>query len=267
MLHTRTLLHRDGLELSAVACSHRHGRGACEQHRGGYALVFIRRGRFLRSADGIQTPLDPSVAYCISPGEEHRYDHLDDAGDDCTSLFINAELLASIWGGEPELPQGALQTSSAIDLAHRLLLRRAGQADEHTLLEQTLMLAAQTLAISDARRVGSGRPSTIRAHRSLTDGVRELLAADSQRSLPELASALSVSPHHLSRVFREATGHTISRHRIRLRVRAALEHLGSGERDLARLSAELGFSDQSHLCRVVRDETGRTPAALRNILA
>ena len=267
MLRTRTLLHRDGLELSAVACSHRHGRGACEEHSGGYALVFIRRGRFVRSADGVQALLDPSVAYCMSPGEEQRYDHLDDAGDDCTSLFIDADVLAGIWGGEPVLPQGALQTSPAIDLAHRLLLRRTAQADEHELLEQALMLAAETLALSDPRRVGSGRPSTIRARRSLTDGARELLAADPQRSLPELADALSVSPHHLSRVFREDTGHTISRHRMRLRVRAVLERLGSGERDLARLSAELGFCDQSHLCRVVRDETGHTPAALRSILA
>ncbi|HEY4996699.1 MAG TPA: helix-turn-helix transcriptional regulator [Solirubrobacteraceae bacterium] len=267
MLSTRTLLHRDGLELSAVACSHRHGRGACEQHSGGYALVFIRRGRFVRAADGVASLLDPSVAYCMNPGEEQRYDHLDDAGDDCTSLFIDAEVLAGIWGGELGLPQGALQTSPAIDLAHRLLLRRAALSDQDELLEQALMLAAATLALSDPHRVHAGRPSTTRARRALADGARELLAADPQRSLGELAGALSVSPHHLSRVFREGTGHTISRHRMRLRVRAALERLADGERDLARLSAELGFADQSHLCRVMRDETGHTPAALRSILA
>jgi AraC-like DNA-binding protein len=46
----------------------------------------------------------------------------------------------------------------------------------------------------------------------------------------------------------------------------ALERLAGGERDLARLAAEVGFADQSHLCRVVRSETGRTPAALRAAL-
>jgi AraC-like DNA-binding protein len=54
---------------------------------------------------------------------------------------------------------------------------------------------------------------------------------------------------------------------MRLRARAALERLAGGERDLARLAAELGFADQSHLTRVVRSETGRTPAALRRALA
>ena len=43
---------------------------------------------------------------------------------------------------------------------------------------------------------------------------------------------------------------------MRLRARSALEQLAGGERDLARLAADLGFADQSHLCRVIRRETG-----------
>jgi AraC-like DNA-binding protein len=77
----------------------------------------------------------------------------------------------------------------------------------------------------------------------------------------------AVSPHHLSRTFRASTGHTIARHRMLLRARLALERLAGGERNPARLAAELGFADQSHLTRVVRALTGRTPAALRAALA
>ncbi|HEX3317870.1 MAG TPA: helix-turn-helix domain-containing protein [Solirubrobacteraceae bacterium] len=58
-------------------------------------------------------------------------------------------------------------------------------------------------------------------------------------------------------------GHTLSRHRMRLRVRDALGRLAGGERDLARLAADAGFAHQAHLCRVVRSEVGTTPAALR----
>jgi transcriptional regulator GlxA family with amidase domain len=101
----------------------------------------------------------------------------------------------------------------------------------------------------------------------LVDGAREALTAEPDRSLQDLAGTLAVSPHHLSRIFHAATGHTISRHRMRLRVRTALERLAAGERDLARLAADLGFADQSHLCRVVRAETGQTPSVLRGVLA
>jgi AraC-like DNA-binding protein len=54
---------------------------------------------------------------------------------------------------------------------------------------------------------------------------------------------------------------------MRLRVRRALGRLGDGEDDLARVAADEGFSDQSYMCRVIRAETGRTPAALRRALA
>jgi AraC-like DNA-binding protein len=59
---------------------------------------------------------------------------------------------------------------------------------------------------------------------------------------------------------------SVARHRMRLRVRSALERLAAGHDDLARLAAEVGFSDQSHLCRVVRAEAGQTPGALRAAL-
>jgi AraC-like DNA-binding protein len=54
---------------------------------------------------------------------------------------------------------------------------------------------------------------------------------------------------------------------MRLRVRAALERLAGGERQLARLAADLGFADQAHLTRAVRAETGATPSALRGALS
>jgi AraC-like DNA-binding protein len=268
VLSARRLLSRDGVTIADVACRHEHGRGRDSEYGGVHTLVFVRRGCFVRSAGGVESLLDPTVAYCTNPGDEERYDHPHADGDDCTALHLDRELLASLWGGEPELPHGPLQTSPAIDLEHRLLLAASRRgADPHELVERALGLAAAALERSDARRVAAGRPATARARRALADGAREALAATPERSLPELARTLAVSPHHLSRVFRALTGETIARHRMRLRTRSALERLAGGERDLARLAADLGFADQSHLHRVLRGETGRTPAALRASLS
>jgi AraC-like DNA-binding protein len=82
----------------------------------------------------------------------------------------------------------------------------------------------------------------------------------------ELAGSVAVSPHHLSRIFSQRTGETISRYRNRIRVRMALERLADGEPSLARLAGDLGFADQAHLCRVVRREVGHSPARLRERL-
>jgi AraC-like DNA-binding protein len=267
MLSAHTLLQCEGVEIADVACRHTRGRGHPGEQTGGHAIVFVRRGCFLRSADGVETVLDPTVAYCMNPGQEQRYDHPHDHGDDCTSLFLAPELLASLWGGDATLPAAALRTSPQIDLEHRLLLS-AGQhgGDTHEILERAIALTARALEQADPRRVSAGRPTTMRARRAVADGAREILAETPERSLPDLARELAVSPHHLSRVFAASTGCTVSRHRMRLRARSALERLAGGEQDLARLAAELGFADQSHLCRVLRSETGHTPSALRHIL-
>jgi AraC-like DNA-binding protein len=268
VLSARRLLSRDGVTIADVACRDEHGRGEDGEYGGRHTLVFVRRGCFVRTADGVESLLDPTLAYGTNPGDEERYDHPHADGDDCTALHLDAELVASLWGGEPALPHGALRTSPRIDLEHRLLLAASRRdADPQAVVERAIGLAARTLAQADARRVAAGRPATAHARRALADGAREALAAAPERSLPELARLLAVSPHHLSRVFRALTGETIARHRMRLRARGALERLSGGERDLARLAADLGFADQSHLHRVLRSETGSTPAALRAALA
>ncbi|HTZ64189.1 MAG TPA: helix-turn-helix transcriptional regulator [Solirubrobacteraceae bacterium] len=268
MLSARTLLRHDGVEIADVACRHTRGRGDAREQAGGHAVVFVRRGCFLRSADGVETLLDPTLAYCMNPGEEQRYDHPYDHGDDCTLLILAPELVASLWGGEQTLPSVALGTSPQIDLEHRLLLSAGHRAgDQHEILERAILLTAQVLEQADPRRLAAGRPNATRARRAVADGAREILAANPERSLPDLARELAVSPHHLSRIFRAATGRTISRHRMRLRARSALEQLAEGEQNLARLAADLGFADQSHLCRVLREETGHVPSRLRQILA
>ena len=268
MLATRTILDRDGITIDDVACRHERGRGAASEPAEGHTLVFVRRGCFVRSAQGVDAVLDPTLAYCTNPGDELRYDHPYGQGDDCTALHLDAALAAALCGGDAVLPAAPLPTSPDIDLEHRTLLataRRGG--DPLELVERAIGLAAGALEQVAPEPVAAGRPATAHARRALADGAREALAAEPERSLPDLARALAVSPHHLSRVFRAVTGRTISRHRIRLRARTALERLAGGERDLARLAADAGFADQSHLCRVLRSETGATPAALRDLLA
>jgi AraC-like DNA-binding protein len=266
VLRVHTLLDRDGLQVTDVACRHeaRQGHFHEAQH---HAVVFVRRGCFVRQAAGAPQVLDPTSVYCINPGDEQRYDHPDASGDECTSVRVDARRLASLWGGDPTFACVALQSSPRVDLEHRLLLaavRRREPPDE--LVERTISLVASALERADPRRVASGRPTATHARAALVDAARQSLAADPGLSVPDLAAALHVSPHHLSRIFRAHTGHTISRHRMRLRARAALERLAHGERDLTRLAAELGFTDHSHLCRVLREETGHAPSGLRELL-
>jgi hypothetical protein len=72
VLTSVTILERDGLAISDVACRHDAGRGDAVEQAGRYSLVFVRRGCFVRSADGVESLLDPTTAYITSPGHEER---------------------------------------------------------------------------------------------------------------------------------------------------------------------------------------------------
>jgi AraC-like DNA-binding protein len=267
MLSKRVILDTDAVVIEDFACRRPGRRGEADQPTTRHALVFVRRGCFIRSVDGAESLLDPTLAYCMSPGEDERFDHPSTSGDDCTAIALDPALAASLWGGDEMFPRDPLPVPPRLDLAHRLLLAAGPNAsDPDHLVERAIRLVGATLEQADPRRVAAGRPATTHARRLLVEGARELLAAGPACPLPTLARALSVSPHHLSRIFRAETGHTVSRHRMRLRMRAALERLAGGEDDLARLAADVGFADQSHLCRVFRAEAGRPPSALREAL-
>jgi len=81
-----------------------------------------------------------------------------------------------------------------------------------------------------------------------------------------VASEAGVHPVSLTRAFRNFYGLTTSRYLRRVRVRHAARLIAETGVPLARVAYASGFSDQSHLTRSVRAETGLTPGALRRVV-
>lgn len=85
-------------------------------------------------------------------------------------------------------------------------------------------------------------------------------------TLDDIARAAHCSPYHLARQFRRHAGTSLHVHRTRLRMVAALYRMSEGERDLAGLAADLGYSSHSHFSAVFTATYGRSPAQLRRNL-
>ena len=232
-----------------------------------FGVVLVRSGLFQRRVDGVESVNDASTGYLQMPGSTQQVAH-PCGGDICTFLSLSEPLLGSLLDAAQRRPLAVrpLFTSPAADVAHRLLLARAAQAaDAFELTERATMLGGRLLDAVVAAGTGAEPPLPARAWR-LVDDARQALAHEDDLSLAGLAQRAGVSAFHLSRIFRRATGWTLSRYRTQLRVRRALERLADGERNLAALAADLGFADQAHLTRCVRAETGVTPGALRRLL-
>src|SRR5215216_2926234 len=85
VLRSRVVLSHDGITVADVACRDEAGRGEVAEYSTSHHLVFVRQGCFVRRVDGAEALLDPTLAYCMNPGEEQRIDHPHDKGDDCTA--------------------------------------------------------------------------------------------------------------------------------------------------------------------------------------
>ncbi|GAA0530383.1 helix-turn-helix transcriptional regulator [Paractinoplanes ferrugineus] len=229
--------------VAAVRCPGDHPAWSPEEPVTSASVVLVRRGVFLRSVDGRTSVADVTTGYLQRPGECQRVAH--PAGADvCTALTVPDDLADRLAHAG-----AAVHVSAAADLAHR-----------HLLADPTPDRVAELI---DALLPASPALSWPRA--AAIDEVRVRLHADPSSDLPTLAAAVGWSPWHLSRMFRRTTGCTLRAYRRHLRVRAALDELPDAP-DLADLAVRTGFADQSHMTRAVRQETGRTPAALARSL-
>ncbi|MGI5244163.1 helix-turn-helix domain-containing protein [Dactylosporangium sp. CA-139066] len=117
-------------------------------------------------------------------------------------------------------------------------------------------------ALPDA--AGALRASDPAAARKVAE-IRDRLLADLRcaPSLRELAAGVELSPFHMLRVFREATGFPPHAWLVLERVCSARQLLAAG-RSPADVAGAVGFADQAHLTRWFKRVTGVTPAAFRN---
>ena len=241
----------------------RSGYGPTE--RGDVAQVILpRRGVFVVQRRGERIVVDTTTAILLGGDEEYSVGHPRDGGDDCTVLVLPPVLLedsvGSVAGAVGRLtPQQHL----AVCLMTRTLRMANG---DHLEADDAAMLLLATVASAFARnrserRLGPGQ-------RARVEAVRALLAASpaAHWDLRAVAAAVHCSPFHLARQFRAATGESISRYVLRLRLAAAVERLAGGETDLSMLAVELGFSHHSHFSARFRSVFGMAPSAARKAL-
>ncbi|KDN17440.1 AraC family transcriptional regulator [Amycolatopsis rifamycinica] len=248
---------RPGYAVNVVRCADDHTGWSAAEVSAGHRMVLVRRGRFRRRVRGVIADAEPTAAYIVEPGDEECFAH-PAGGDVCTSVEFGARLWRRLTG-DRAVPS-TVYVDGALELAHRRVVASAADPD-YALAEQLLVLVGGALA-QPARAAGAN-------DRTLVGRAREAIVTDDPAAagLFPLAEALGVSPYRLSRAFPRELGVSLTRYRNRVRVSRALERLEAGERELGVLAVELGFADQAHLTRTVREHAGAPPGVVRRLLA
>jgi AraC-like DNA-binding protein len=263
MLSVSEIAQRPDFTVSSVICRNDHRRWSEPEVHDDYRVVFVRRGRFRRRGAATEADIDPAMAYIGRPGEEERFAH-PSGGDVCTSVGVAPELWRDVAGDDPGVIRSTVYVDARLDLAHRRLLASSDDVG-YALTEELLRLLGDVAARTVAGPSPVGAPA---GDRRIVAAAREAVgdAHPASGTLVSLAALLNVSPYRLSRAFTREMGVSLTRYRNRVRVGRALDRLEDGEDRLGALAADLGFADQAHLCRTVREHLGHTPTTVRRLL-
>ena len=225
----------------------------------------VQRGR-----DGFLATSNHAVFYRSE--QEYRRSRFGTFGDHC--LFIDATEdtfqgaavdVGVMGGGRRKLPFSHGPLPARAHLA-RLALERALEGpgtdpDPLAIEEVALALMRMALVSAGGRRLGSDlRPRSLRTRHALVEAAKEELASPTSDALTlaELAERVHSSPHHLAHVFREATGFTLYRYRLELRLRESAAFLS--RRPLADVANSAGFRTHAHFSRQFKKTFATTPS-------
>jgi AraC-like DNA-binding protein len=232
-----------------------------------FGLSLVRRGLFVRHTRQVDQLGDSTAAYFEQPGLEQVVSHPVAVRGYTTVIVLSDEAMVR-YAGDLFVPDRPVPVSPHVHLDHAELLSevRIG-IDEADLDARLTWLIGSLVETAAPGRLTAWRPATARSHHRIVDYLREAIAADpASLDLRRYASELGHTPFHVSRVFRRVMGMTLTQHRNDVRVAAAIDQIGQGQR-LADLAAELGFADQSHLARVLQRSVQLPPGRLSRRLS
>ncbi|WP_029105629.1 MULTISPECIES: AraC family transcriptional regulator [unclassified Mycobacterium] len=267
MLTAQTLVARPDFSIATWCCTGADEAWSEPECAIDGRVVLVRSGSFHRRSAGGPVEHDPTLGYLGLPGEGEQFAH-PHGGDQCTSLQLGA---ASWWqlAGEPQRTGSTpVYVDARLELAHRRLLGDEGTDPDYQIAEQLVLLVGSALRSAATRPIPASDSPSRTSERRLVARAREAIRQgdDTAAGLFPLAAALGVSPYRLSRSFSNELGVSVTRYRNRVRVGRALDHLHRGDTTLADVAATLGFADQAHFCRTLREQTGYTPTVVRREL-
>jgi AraC-like DNA-binding protein len=247
------------VRIADVACTAPRSACAAEEHAAAAELILPRRGVFAVHRREVAVA-DAASAIVLRAGEPYRVSHPAGHGDACTALTFAPGVLEEALGERPAA-HGTLRAATQRHVA--LLTARLRRGTSPLAAEEGALLLLDAVA-ADLRDRPPVAPATARR----ADSVRALLASDPAADwrLASVAAAVHCSPFHLARGFRAATGETIARYVLRLRLALAAERVAGGERDLAPLAHELGFAHHSHFSARFRGLFALAPSELRRLV-
>lgn len=221
-------------------------------------IVLILSGEYRESFHGSTAPHSPLTVIAKPAGEKHA-NQIGTKGARCLVMELTDEKVRELDRVVRPCEAPQIQINGPAARTGLRIVRELRQPD--TLTPLALECAALQLVVDlsrQPRRTYGNEPKWMNV-------VLELLRSSSGEGLrlSTLASAVGVHPAHLTRAFRRTQGCSIGKYARRLQVERVVAILTRTTSPLSDVAIAAGFYDQSHMARVVRNETGMTASQIR----
>lgn len=257
VVHCETIEARSRLHDWEFA-PHRHGNL--------HQVLLLERGRGTVGLDGVQSDLTPNSFVNVPVGTVHSYRFA--PATQGHVLTIPSELLSEMLrdgeGLRPALARAASGPAGK-EIPHKMreIVRHfagRGFARAHMLRALTATLIghiAQSLHV-DADLGKPGESNIIARLQAMIDA-----EFHSHQTVADYARKLGISPTHLSRIARRATGRPASKLIEERLIREARRNLVYTNLGIATIAYELGYDDPAYFSRVFSRATGMSPREFR----
>lgn len=220
---------------------------------------------------------NPNVVTFYNPAQIYRRNAISPEGDLCDWFGVNAEfaqdLIREIDPRIEDRPARPFFRSQAWSDASTYLLQRrlftritAGAITEPLVVEETVVELLDRVTRSAYAIRGVHHPSsTTRRQRDTVHDIETVLSGppEERLTLKGLARDVGLSPYHVCRLFRRATGKTLHDYRLQFRLRTVLSEVLESSKPLTDVALDGGFSSHSHFTDRFRLAFGKTPSGLR----
>jgi AraC family transcriptional regulator len=197
------------------------------------------------------------LSMVLRPAQVEHHDEIGPHG----AVFLCVDIAPLYWNAltqaGAQLQRRAFQDRPMSWAALRLLRELCEHRVGWQVVAESLVNELVMEYVTESRHLRCPKP------RWLSRALDMLHADPACQALSAIAADLDLHPVHVSRMFKQHLGVTVSQYQRQLRLQRAARALLESDASLADLAEDHGFADQSHMTRELSRATSWSPAKLR----
>jgi AraC-like DNA-binding protein len=265
------LSHNGGLAIYDYRCRVGVGAAPFVERHDRNSISFVRKGSFGSRTRGRSFDLVAGSVLIGRAGDEYVCSHDHVCGDECLSIQLAPELVATLGDDDAIWSVGALPPMPELMVVAELAEAAAARRSAMALDEAGLLMAARFVKIAGgevgaASAAAETQPAITPARdrrRAVEAALWLLEHAHREIDLALMARQAGLSPFHFLRLFARVLGVTPHQYLVRCRLRHAARLLVDPVRSITDIALDVGFQDLSNFVRTFRRAAGVSPRAFR----